>query len=86
MRWDVYLANDTKHWVRIAVSKLNGRCTVSLNGERVTDRQGLKLMFDMDVKLGVSMSDHTATVLIRTPWFLRMKMCLEIDGERGVAA
>ena len=43
-------------------------------------------MFDMDVSLDVPLPNHSAALLIRTPWFLRMKMYLDIDGERIVSA
>lgn len=86
VQWDVYLANDEKNWIRVTASQSNGLCTVALNGERVAQLQSLKLMFDMDVSLDVPLPNHPTTLLIRTPWFLQMKMYLDIDGERVVAA
>jgi len=86
VQWDIYLANDKKNWIRVMASQANGLCTVALNGERVAERQSLKLMFDMDVSLDVPLPNHSAALLIRTPWFLRMKMYLDIDGERIVSA
>ncbi len=86
IQWDIYLANDAKNWIRVTASQSNGLCNVSLNGDRVVERQSLKLMFDMDVTLTVPIADHAVELLIRTPWFLRMKMYLDVDGERVVAA
>ena len=83
---DIYLDNDEKNWIRVTASQANGLCTIVLNGEQIAKRQSLNLMFDMDVSLDVPLPNHPATLLIPTPWFLRMKRYLDIDGERVVSA
>jgi hypothetical protein len=43
-------------------------------------------MFDMDSTFNITLGEHTGKLIVRTPWFLRTKVYLEVDGEELLVA